>query len=199
MISAFSIVGPHGVGKTTAIRELIETLPSLTLHPGKSIAIPDDFEPFLRAWLRISKYALDAIELRAIATGGNTYLLDRCVFDVMAYADAYRSLGWVTAQQHDLLAGAIDVVTNAGLYPSHVAVLMAPVSTIRERLERRWPACGKRWREENCEYLDAVCHAYEQLPANICRRYSIRPTIFIIDARGDMLTELTAIACAAPL
>lgn len=158
------VMGIHGAGKSTLL-SAVSRAASVHTHSRLDVPVLTD-DPFARVVARMVKYYLEShAQRRARANQPDArFLADRCVYDSLAYANAFRDLGWLTASQRRTIDGLFLRLFDNSVLPRHVVFLDPPHRWVERRLRERWARTGKvGWREGDRVYLEATARAYRHL------------------------------------
>ena len=171
----------HGSGKSTLISQLSKALgevsPQNKSLSRSHVTYASDFSLHLedcveRVMWRVTKYWLDAHRQAARAIEATTsnpgavLLGDRCIFDNIAYSNAFVKLGWITKQDlctHQSLIDALfEKETGYSYLPHRVISLQPPLEWVKERLNLRWKDAPKKWHEDDFDYLKVVMESFQE-------------------------------------
>lgn len=153
--------GCHGTGKSTLKEKLLEQIPYLIRYDKCEMTSFDDI--FERQIRRITKYRIDheRIAKLALDNPNKIILTDRCVFDAIAYIDAFSGLGWLGDSDTITCKHMIDTLFPGINYPKNIILLHPSLDTIKEFLSKRQSEEGTKWNENDEEYLNMVYHHYD--------------------------------------
>jgi len=163
-MSLFFISGPHGAGKTTLVKKLQEACPEILVPELKTKTPVFHTSPLERITMKICQRSIENFEALEIAENspGRIVLANRCIYDALAYAEAYFSLGWINEKQlEDQKNYALFAFPEKVRSPNAI-VLNPPFSTVKDRLGKRWQSEPKKWNEDNVDYCRAACSAYAE-------------------------------------
>ena len=163
-MSLFFISGPHGAGKTTLVEKLQQACPEILVPELKTVTPKFHTSPLERITMKICQRAIENFEALEIAEQNpdRIVLANRCIYDALAYAEAYFSLGRINEKQlEDQRNYSLFAFPEKVRSPKAI-VLNPPFSIVRERLDKRWQSEQKKWNEENLDYCRAACSAYAE-------------------------------------
>lgn len=179
----FYLGGPHGSGKTTLGNEIARENPRVMIPELYSRNPKFNTDSGYRQYLKICGRAIENFEYLEIAKRNphRIVIANRCIYDVLAYNEVYSKKEWVAEETRaDYDIHAFDFFRNENQEP--LAIILNPGFKVCKRhLEKRWREKGKKWREEDEEYLAHACRAYE--------RFQGREQIFYIDHEIDLATR----------
>ncbi|MBU3912719.1 MAG: deoxynucleoside kinase [Nanoarchaeota archaeon] len=163
--------GPHGSGKTTLENLLVASIPNSVL-PELSTRTPKfysdvpehEIDFFHRQALKHAQRAIENFEYWEIARANPDKLVigNRCVYDVLAYGEAYLQVGWVSEGEKNILDNGFWFLVGDDLRDPRTIILNPGFEVCRRHLEERWKNKRKKFMEEDMDYLMAVCNAYEK-------------------------------------
>jgi len=176
-MSVIHFSGPHASGKSTLIRRLEDNPYFMRFE---RLPLPKCDETFERVKLRTARFYLQSfLENELAAQHPDKHVLsDRCIYDNIAYVNAFLRLGWITQSQMDEFLGLYEQFFPPERRPQTVVFLDLPMSTLVDQLQRRWESRPKKWREENLEYLSEVRRAF-------CDFYDGKSVIRISEKHAD--------------
>lgn len=151
--------GVHGSGKSTLICEIAKHQDFIAHKRIHSVTLDDTY---VRAVWRLTKYYIETTEQLALAqTNSDKVILgNRCVYDNFAYMNAFEKLGWISEKQNQHHSDIFEALFSEDLRPKKIIYISPPIEWIKERLSERWQIKGKKWREDNFDYLSAVTNEY---------------------------------------
>jgi hypothetical protein len=102
MDNVIFISGPHGVGKTTTINEVLNRDERFEIFNPVSDDHRNPYREnvFMRQCWRLNKYYLEFEELRVKSPDSKILIVDRCIFDWLCYTKAFQKLGWLKCVQY---------------------------------------------------------------------------------------------------
>ena len=183
MNNLFYLCGPHGSGKTTLGKEIAKENPKVMIPELFSRNIKFNTDTKYRQYLKICSRAIENFEYLEIAreNPGRIVLGNRCIYDVLAYNEVYRSKGWVDDESKtDYDRHSFDFFRGDNREPFGI-VVNPGFEICKRHLETRWREKGRKWNEEDFEYLELACRAYE--------KFSGSEKIFYIDHEIDLRTK----------
>lgn len=158
------VCGVHGAGKTTLIRNIEAEKFSVTLLPRFDLTFQDDANGLERAMLRSTKYAIEYFRaLKHPHFDKNVFIGDRCIYDTLAYVEAYNYLDWIDKYEYYLINQMIDDLFRTSGLPKNVIHLSPRRDLIESNLDRRTKTECRGWKEDNMEYLQSVIDGYEKV------------------------------------
>ena len=169
MSNLFFLGGPHGCGKTTLSKILEKEIPNLivpelkTRTPKFYSEIPNKEVDFLhRQALKHAQRAIENYEYREIARNNHNKIIlgNRGIYDIVAYGEAYFSLGWVSEEEKKILDNWFYFLIGYNLMSETTIILNPGFEVCKRHLETRWKTERKKFMEDNMDYLMAVCNAY---------------------------------------
>lgn len=149
-MSIIIIEGPDGAGKSTVVKQLLESHPGATLmHFSNPLTDQDDRD----YW---------KVYTRAIANGdwkNNTLIMDRSWYSDIVYGPIFRKTRYIDKEMLTLLENV--VVSNGGGYVVYVTA----------SLSKLWSRCLKRGEAfvQTKELLNQVALAYEIVMYTECK------------------------------
>lgn len=164
------IIGTHGCGKTTTIRELIKRRADTVMFSavGDDHGNPIVEDVGLRQAFRLGKYFSDAAHLRALERSSvlkPITLVDRSPIDWLAYTNTFQKQGKIAWSDYcDLehlfyeMAQALDE-----FIPRNIIYFNPPFEWTVERIKQRWNEEKQKWNEGDFEYLRILKTQYDEL------------------------------------
>jgi deoxyadenosine/deoxycytidine kinase len=163
------VSGPHGAGKSSLIKSVC-AYTGAAYYPDR-LKFAHVENPLLRQRAKIAKFFQEYCDLQNFEreNPGKDIIADRCIYDLIAYDNAFEQLGWISKDEgkrnhetiQNLFAPEDSMMPSM---PQNVAILNPPFETLVEHLQKRWKTAQKKWREEDFEYLKEVHKAYRLLP-----------------------------------
>ena len=174
-MSLIFLSGPHGSGKTTLLNRILAEIPDTISPELKTKTSKFDVNPKDRRILKICQRIIENFEYLQIAerTPEKTVLGNRCIYDNDAYTLAYHARGWITKDELERYERMTYDLYLPQLQEPLAIVLNPPFPVVKAHLEKRWEEKGKKWRENDLEYLTAACNAYTT--------FKERPNVHYID------------------
>ncbi len=162
------ISGPHGAGKTTLVERLQQEYSEIIVPELKTTTPKFHTNPSDRQKLKLSQKAIESFEALEIAREQPERIIigNRCRYDCDAYSLAFHKLGWITLEDHEKLLQIGKFIYTAELYSPLAIVLNPPFEVVKKRLQGRWKKEEKKWNEDDMDYCQAACSAYEQFKTN---------------------------------
>ena len=186
------IMGTHGVGKSTTIKNLLN-LPNVEMYEG----IGDDHgnpitDPvWARQLWRLGKYISDYTEAKMSDTiPQKIRLIDRCPYDWCAYTETFRVQDEIDWYSYAKLKHMYNALDGLDVLPSHVIFIHPPFKWVVERIKQRWNEEKKKWREDDFEYLKILRGEYERIVRSPRNTYTEFLTITETDLK-DRLEVIT--------
>ena len=184
------ICGPHGAGKSTLIRRLVEHQSSLTALPRLPLRLPPDIRPFPRVATRVLAYSLEwhmhhgHIQRQT----AHTFIGDRCIVDSLIYANAFNQLGWLSDHEHAWLH---DLARRWANVPPRLILLAPPLTMVQTHLAVRWTRSAPGWRERDFTYLQAVHQSYLDFAVDTAeqQRYGVQDLLLIAHSQPSTWTH----------
>lgn len=163
------ISGPHGAGKTTLVERLQKEYGRIIIPELKTTTPKFHTNPSDRQKLKLSQKAIESFEALETAQKHpeNIIIGNRCRYDCDAYSLAFYKLGWITKEDHERLLQIGKFIYTAELYSPLAIVLNPSFEVVKERLQGRWKNEEKKWNEDDMDYCQAACSAYEQFERNL--------------------------------
>jgi deoxyadenosine/deoxycytidine kinase len=168
--------GPHGVGKSTLVTDLVGAAGDLDLQVSDQLAHMEALkEQTERQLWRIALHAIEhRVNMQKAATVLSTIVGDRCYVDDLVYIKAFVDLHWMSEQDRQAflqLTNDTYRLTDTPK-PSRVVLIVPPYEWNAERLRHRHDVEGEepKWNEDNLYYLHAVNTAFHQLAADLKRQ-----------------------------
>lgn len=183
--------GTHGVGKTTTIRNVSKELNALIFN-----AISDDHrnpcekDVYNRQAWRLGKYFSDAIHLKDLGMRfGEPVLVDRCVYDWLAYTRTFQKLGWLSKEEFKKLEDLYSALFDETVFPKNIVWFDPPYEWSKERILIRWNEEKKKWNEGDFEYLKILREVYADIYGNNSNINLLRLKSTDIDVRTNEIKE----------
>ncbi len=162
-------IGPHGVGKSTLIKNLKEAEDGIDVV--EQISHMETLTEMMNR--QIWRSSLHIIEHRenivaAMESPENIILGDRCTLDDVMYQTAFLELGWITQEQFNNLEKLQEQTFSLTETPQPMRFILTipPYPWNVARIEERWRKNEPvKWRENDLGYLKKVRDAYEVLAA----------------------------------
>ncbi len=184
------VSGPHGAGKSTLIQKLLGLYPQIYQPPPIEFAIKSDEKAYERAMLRAVKYKLELENYKqALESSENmtSFIVDRCIYDTLAYTGAYAKLGWISQKQKsEIFDLAMHLFEKVG-FPINTLFICPSLERIQQQLHLRWQTQSIKWREDDFIYLAALTESYDTL----ILEYENRDTNFLKLSSPDIGPQLT--------
>lgn len=116
-----------------------------------------------RQVLKICQRSIENYETREFAKKNPEKIVigNRCIYDHLAYNEAFYLLGWLTKEERNKTFYSAKELFLPDLVEPYAIVLNPGFEKTKERLEKRWKSNKKKWNEENMDYLATVCKVYE--------------------------------------
>ncbi|MFH1916940.1 MAG: deoxynucleoside kinase [Nanoarchaeota archaeon] len=161
-MSLIFLSGPHGSGKTTLLNRILAEIPDTISPELKTTTSKFDVDPKDRRILKICQRILENFEYLQIAERNPEKIVlgNRCIYDNDAYTLAYHARGWITQEELERYERMTYDLYLPQLQEPLAIVLNPPFPVVKAHLEKRWQEKGKKWRENDLEYLAAACDAY---------------------------------------
>lgn len=158
--------GVHGSGKSTLVREIAKRNGFIEHKRIHSVTLNDTY---IRAVWRLTKYYIEATEQTVLAQAETDKIIlgNRCVYDNFAYMNAFQKLAWVSDEEIKHHSKVFEALFCDTLRPKAIVHIAPSLDWVKDRLAERWKKDGKKWREDNFEYLEAVMHAYDDIYRNL--------------------------------
>ena len=155
--------GPHGSGKSTLMKELRRENQKFLVPELFSRSIKFDTEPEHRQILKICEKAIESFEYLKIAkeNQGKIVLGNRCIYDSLAYLWVYYKKNWVSEEIYEIYNKHINYFFRDENLRPRVIILNPGFEIILKHLEERWKKNKKKWKEEDLEYTELACQAFE--------------------------------------
>lgn len=157
------IMGTHGVGKSTTIKNLLN-LPNVEMYEG----IGDDHgnpitDPvWARQLWRLGKYISDYTEALTSDTDPQKIrLIDRCPFDWKAYTETFYLQDEISWYHREKFNTIFNTFEGLEILPPYVIFIHPPYEWVVDRIKQRWNEEKKKWREDDFEYLKTLRRQYE--------------------------------------
>lgn len=157
--------GPHGSGKTTLGNQITRVDASVMAPELYSRNIKFNTEPESRLLLKICGRSIENFEYYELARQNPNKIIlgNRCIYDQQVYNRVYQRKGWISQEALELAN-----VLSRNFYMPELrnprAIILNPGFDIcKKHLEKRWNEKGKKWREEDEEYLNLACGEYSKL------------------------------------
>ncbi len=165
-MNLFFLSGPQGGGKTTLANLLGG--PNIFVPKLETKTMSLDVNPRQRLALKICQRSLENFEYLKIARENPDKIVvgNRCIYDQYAFNEVYLKRGWIdkeTKEKYDELSAMfyLDVLRKP-----YAIVLNPGFESVKRHLEERWKVKGKKWREDDLEYILLVCETYEAFRTN---------------------------------
>jgi deoxyadenosine/deoxycytidine kinase len=163
-ISYVSISGNISVGKTTLTSHLAGIIPACQAfieHPGRNPYLADFYNDMPR-WAfhsRVAMLAMFAARYREVDTAKEIVLMDRCIQEIIAFANLQVELGNLSASEFSVYEMLYDCLVAATPTPDIVLYLTCSPKVALQRIAER----GRVFEKEISEkYLAAIELYYEQ-------------------------------------
>jgi thymidylate kinase len=155
--------GPHGSGKTTLVKKLLEAIPDAIFPDLETKCIKFDTDPRQRLALKIAERSLENYEYLTIARKNPEKLVfgNRCIYDHYAYSRAYYDRGWILEFEMRRYNECADLCFPKELGSPYAIVLNPRYEIVKLHLEARWKHNIRKWNEKDPDYLRATCYAYK--------------------------------------
>jgi len=189
MAKKIFISGTHGSGKSTTAKTLCQQDDRFVLFQCQDGDHSNPYqECFRRQIWRLGKYFLDALDVleKSSALGQNQILVvDRCVFDTLAYIETFYQLGWLTTEQHSILLNLYRTYySNKELIPRNIILFFPSFAWTKRRILDRWNEEKKKWQEGNFDYLALLRKNY-QSSYNLFAREKVSNILFVKETDMD--------------
>jgi deoxyadenosine/deoxycytidine kinase len=161
------LVGPHGTGKSTIIKDLKSYDENRVREQIAHMESID--ENITRQVWRIGLHCVEHRENLAYAKtqpNNSVVIGDRCYIDDHMYMDAFVKLGWMKKDVvDDLKKAEVQMYAAARTpLPEMFIVLLPPLDWNIARIEERWTKGEPvKWCEHNYEYLKVVREQFNNL------------------------------------
>lgn len=171
-----SISGGIAVGKTTLARHLSSTLPNCQVfieHPGRNPYLADFYQDMAR-WAfqsRIAMLAMFASHYCEFEPKKEIILLDRCFYELIAFANLHVDLGNMSARDFGVYKMLYDALVALAPPVDLILYLSCSSNVALERAKHRQRAFE---RELTIDYVEAIEEYYEQWLATLPKTTSIR-------------------------
>jgi len=176
------ISGPHGGGKTTLVKQLCEQSTGKIMIPELVTQVPKLKASYSnRLAIKIAQRTLENYEsfLLAKQNPDKIILGNRCIYDAMAYDNAYYLRGWVSMEEKSFLDRTTEAYFNSiGIGEPFAIVLNPSLEVLVRHLENRWKNNEKKWHEEDFQYLAFARESFEMFKDN--------PLVYYIDHEIDL-------------
>ena len=176
MKKAIFFSGPHGSGKTTLIKRLIEethsgicfrenVLDINFLSEFPSIKLMNDFERCLLRFYHRSFVANYVLSDFPVMQKNTCTLVSRSIYDSYAYIDVYQKLGRFATNEQKILS---DVLDGNSITP-YTVILNPPIDIIMQRLKKRSDMHERDDRkqvfsnEDSLEFVTALHNSFEKM------------------------------------
>jgi len=161
----FFLCGPHGSGKTTLEKSLV-SLGEGVVAPelfSRSVKLDTENEAY-RQILKLGSRAIENFEYLKLAKENPDKIIlgNRCVYDCQAYHWVFKERGWISQEKYELYDKFLDINFQGELESPKAIVLNPGFEVVKRHLEGRWNGNGKKWREDDLDYLELACKAYEK-------------------------------------
>ncbi|MEK9147659.1 MAG: deoxynucleoside kinase [Patescibacteria group bacterium] len=183
--------GTHGVGKTTTIRNVAKELDILIFN-----AVSDDHrnpcekDVFNRQAWRLGKYFSDAVHLKDLGMRfDGPILVDRCVYDWLAYTRTFQKLGWLSKEEFKKLEDYHNALFDQTISPKNIIWFDPPYEWSKERILIRWNEEKKKWNEGDFEYLKLLREIYADIYGNNPDINVLRLKSTEIDVRANEIKD----------
>ncbi len=183
--------GTHGVGKTTTIRNAAKIFNTRIFN-----AISDDHrnpcekDVFNRQAWRLGKYFSDAVHLKDLEMHSDEpILVDRCVYDWLAYTITFQKLGWLSKEEFKKLEDYYKALFDETISPKNIIWFDPPYEWSKERILVRWNEEKKKWNEGDFEYLKTLREVYADIYSNNPNINLLRLKSTEIDIRTNEIKE----------
>lgn len=151
------VVGSHGVGKTTLIKNAVKAMDVKWYeNPTKN---PHRTDVMRRQLWRLYKYKTDEEILR---TFSGKVLVNRCVMDWVIYTSAFKKLGWLSTNDFNYLMDKYGSLFGNDM-PDTIVFLNPPRKWSMERIKERWDDNKKKWREDDFDYYEVLRDVYDDI------------------------------------
>ena len=162
MKNLFFISGPQGAGKTTLLEKI--SGPDIIFPDVQLIRSKFDTSPEFRIQLKICQRAIENFCYYNIANQNpeKTVIGNRCIYDQLVFDEVYVKLGWITEDYRKKLDESSQLFYHPNLINPNVIILNPGFDVVKRHLEERWIKKGKKWKEDNEEYVRLACEGYEK-------------------------------------
>ncbi len=167
------VSGPHGSGKSTLIKKLVDSIPN-AISPKLKTRTPQFYwggdedvletNTFHRQALKYAQRAFESYEYLVAAKKQKDKLIigDRSVYDAIAYRAAGIELGWLTEEQDKEIEEKLKILNLEEVLTPYCIVLNPGFETCKKHLEKRWKETSWiKYNEKDMEYLECVCRSFE--------------------------------------
>ena len=155
--------GPHGSGKSTLMEILKKENHKFLVPKLFSRSIKFDTEPEYRQILKNCERAIESFEYLKIAKENQDKIVlgNRCIYDSLAYLWVYYKKNWVSREIYEIYNKHINYFfRDENLNPK--AIILNPgFDIVLKHLKERWRKNNKKWKEEDLEYTELACQAFE--------------------------------------
>ena len=143
------VSGPHGSGKSTLIKNLVERIPN-AVSPVLKTRTPQfywggdekvvDVDFFHRQALKYAQRSIENYEYLMFAKKEQKRLIigDRCIYDAHAYRQAGIKLKWLTPEQDAEIENKLQILNKLELLNPYCIILNPGFEICKEHLEKRW-------------------------------------------------------------
>jgi thymidylate kinase len=156
--------GPNGSGKTTLSRRLCEEDSRIYAPELYSRCIKfTDVDSEYRHFLKIGQRAIESFEYSEIAQAHPEKIIlgNRCIYDPVAYTEAYFNKGWISKKEYESSLSFIPDFFKGDLNAPYAIILNPNPDVCMRHLEKRWTEKPKKWKEDDFSYLEATCNAFK--------------------------------------
>ncbi|MDD5192086.1 MAG: deoxynucleoside kinase [Candidatus Nanoarchaeia archaeon] len=167
------VSGPHGSGKSTLIKKLLEEIPN-SISPELKTRTPQFCWGGDENYLKINFFHRQALKYAQRAFESYEYLIsamrkkdkwvigDRCIYDAKAYRKTGIEMGWLTIEQDGVIEQNLSILNLEELKEPYCIVLNPGFETCKNHLEKRWKETGWiKFMEGDMVYLESVCRNFE--------------------------------------
>lgn len=161
------VSGAHGVGKTTLIRDASDALGVYRYENDAKNPHLDDVKR--RQLWRLYKYKTDEEILNIVEE--ERVLVNRCWLDWLVYTKVFKKLGWLSPDDFSFLTERYEAMFGSSV-PDKIVFLNPPMKWSEDRIRDRWIE-GKKWREDDFAYYEALRDAYDDEFSKLSRVTSV--------------------------
>src|SRR3989344_9338486 len=156
------ISGPHGSGKTTLMQKLAEASNQIIIYPEDRLNLPKIEDNYYeRTKSKLLRYHFEELDQKRDYQPDKILLVSRCPYDSIAYSAAYQKLGWISSGQLENIMSIVDLIFTK--LPENIIIINPSLEILQKQLENRWKNGGKKFKEDDFEYLAAVRQEFELL------------------------------------
>ncbi len=169
------ISGVHGSGKSTLIHALCQD--EDVFVRSRKMRIPKPEEICERQLVRFCRFYLQSFQEQELAQNypDKFVLCDRGWYDALAYTNGFAKMRWLGEEEYKHMRDLVEFFFEGN--KGKIVFLNPPLEYVEEKLQERWQKRGKKWNEDDFDYLSMVYESYQYLYNKLtCQKMEIKET-----------------------